>query len=173
MDLPDINTEFFDSWKHNPPPTTVCCMSDEVQIVLLEESEAEIFTRYLYAKWLNGCFAVAIVSPRAAILAQISPQLPHKVREIMSQVRAKYGQHPEHFYGRGTHCWVVVAVPNGSEALPMQSEIIKDVIREELYLPFKTIKYQVVVEGEPIHPLKGSVIIIGETPNKSLLMGSP
>ncbi|KAJ5654788.1 hypothetical protein N7490_001791 [Penicillium lividum] len=118
----------------------------------------------LITEGLNSCSAVAIVSPRAAILAHIAPRLPgstsphagdENMHARMNEVAALFTRFASYF--QGNHVWVVYAVVGNYIALPDQKAIIDQTL-QTLSLSFTNWPYT-VVPGLYRPPGHGTVVI--------------
>jgi hypothetical protein len=114
---------------------------------------------------LNGCTAVAIVSPFGAILAHIPPQ-PYlttdpqagiqNVRAKMMEVVAHYQQN-QALFPPGRSSLVVGAIFGGSVALPEHISVIRGILHQYGLVPGLAF-YEVTAGGHPT-PAKGTVFI--------------
>ena len=116
---------------------------------------------------LNGCTAVIIVSPSAAILAHIPPR-PNmdmtndeagnqNVQARMSEVATLFHQYKSYFPPTKT-TWVVSALYEGKIALPEQKAIIEKSLRQ-MGTRFANVTYVVSKPGQPRRPAHGTVFV--------------
>lgn len=117
---------------------------------------------------LNGCTAVTIVSPYAAILAHIAPRAldadsndidagDNNCKAKMDQVVAFYNQYNQ-FFPPGRTTWVISALYRGQPALPDQRRIIEEKL-QQAGLAYANAMYLVLEANEPRGPEKGTVLV--------------
>jgi hypothetical protein len=117
---------------------------------------------------LNGCTAVTIVSPYAAILAHIAPRDPradprdfnagdNNCRAKMNEVIALYRQNIR-LFPPNVPTWIISAMYRGEPALPDQRRIIEERLQQE-GLVYANTMYLVLDSTHPRGPEKGTVLV--------------
>ena len=144
--------------------TTLEVAMNEVRVVSFQTGPFKcIGTRNL-----NGCTAVTIASPYAAVLAHIAPRAfdadPNDVdagdnncKAKMDQLVGFYNQYKQ-FFPPGRTTWVISALYRGQPALPDQRRIIEEKL-QQADLTFVDTMYLVLEANEPRGPEKGTVLI--------------